>query len=173
MKVILITGMGDCGKSFAIFHSALWLSSSYDECPILRYNSCLGDSTYNPGYSDLRTLFQKEGHSVMFHSATDDAENISILKENLIDLEWKGIIPDILVTTCRRFDDDNAQTMHKTLGWKRSGHKLYNAEGEEIIQIPVLRVKYEWDKDGVIEWYNELTTDLVCKCISLLLEELK
>lgn len=164
MKTILLSGQWDSGKSFAIFHAAKWLydqNNSYEKQDLPFDKALYSDRKYVSKESDLRTLFDVNGKKILFYSATDNEECIKKLKEILNQLEVNNISPDILVTSCRRYDDTPYSIMLKEMNWREEVDNLIDKEGNEIIQIPVLRVKYEWDYDGVVKWYNNLTARLL------------
>ena len=107
-------------------------------------------------------IFNIDGKLVLFHSASDNQELIAGLKNNLARLKEEGLIPDILVTSYRRFDDPNSEFMLVALGLHREGNLIFDKEGEEVFQIPLLRVRHErkYEKE-VRAWYNELTSKVL------------
>lgn len=168
MKTILITGQGGSGKSRSLYLTANWLSNYYQELSgILPKEFLFTGNTYEENGTDLKTLFRSGEKTILFHAATDDGDCIQELKTNLDSLAARKMLPDLLVTTCRRFDDENAQILLNTMEWKRKGNKVFDTEGNEIIQVPVIPVKYDRKKNEIIEWYNELTSDVVCNFIQL------
>ena len=159
MKTIVLSGQWNTGKSFAIFHAVKWLCEKYTgfEYQDVPFDKALyAGRKYCSEESDLRTLLNVNGKKILFCSATDDEECIMILKDILNQLAVNQLYPDILVTSCRRYDDTPYPIMIREMGWREDGKMLFDKDGHEIIQIPLLRAKYEHGLE-VIDWYNELT----------------
>lgn len=164
MKTVCLVGQGYSGKSFAIFEAAKWLWQMNDDYEItdLQFDKALyAGSEYLPEKSDLRTVFEVNGKRILFVSATDDTKCINRLIKVLEQLSEASIIPDILVTACRRYDDSAFTTMINQMQWNVKGDKLFDNNGEEIIQIPVIYIQDIRNRDQVIKWYNHLTARLL------------
>lgn len=87
----------------------------------------------------------------------DDQYCLKSLKRMIEQIRNTGRKVDYLVTTLRRFDDAQHQLTLREMGWSESGMDLLDSDRQEIIQIPVLRVKHELnDPEKIIRWYNTM-----------------
>ncbi len=173
MKTIIVIGEAKTGKSRAIFEVAktLWnINPAYEVIGAISSPELFDGKGYAPNHSDLVTVFDVNGKRVLVVSATDDSECINRLKNTLDELAQKRYSIDILVTSCRRFDSEQFNLMVKTMNWNVRGRLLYDSRNEEIVQIPLLRVKYESAYNDVVSWYNLLSANLLTKVV---LNELK
>lgn len=173
MKTIILIGEANTGKSRAIFEvvKTLWnINPTYEVIGAISSPELFDGKGYAPNHSDLVTVFDVNGKRVLFVSATDDSECINRLKNTLDELAQKRYSIDILVTSCRRFDSEQFNLMVKTMNWNVRGRLLYDSGNEEIIQIPLLSVKYESAYNDVVDWYNLLSANLLTNVV---LNELK
>lgn len=172
MKTVCVIGQWCTGKSYAIFEAAKWLwqkNSQFELTDVPFDKELYAGREYIGEYSDLRTLFFVNGKRILFYSATDNEDCIKGLKNTLTQLSLAHASPDILVTSCRRFDDKVQKTLLDGMKWHASNNLLFDNSGNEIIQIPVLRVRHELNSQSVIEWYNSLTAHLLQKVLEMLI----
>ena len=91
----------------------------------------------------------------------DDERCVEALLKNLEALRQAGIKVDLLISTLRRRDDPQYNRTLNKMNWKELGDKLVDADGNELVQIPLIRVKYEWNHTMVVGWYNQKSARLL------------
>ena len=120
------------------------------------------------GSEDIRQLFVKDGLNFLIYAPMDDSQCVNGLKQLIDGIRQSGKKIDYLVTTLRRYDDSQHQYTLQEMGWTESGISLQDSDGQEIIQMPLLRVKYEWDKEGVVDWYGQRVAKLLQTIVEIL-----
>lgn len=160
MEILLVTGEPNTGKSGVLHDLTKWLqddkgytiSHTFHDHP---FDSPKPEETY-----DFEVLLSSK-KQILIHSATDDRECIDNLRENLDTLDNKL---DILITTCRRFDDDTRKWQCEKMGWKPDDTEGYNvlhtADGHPILEVPLIRIKYDAFEQAN-KWYKEHINRLV------------
>lgn len=165
MRIILLTGSSNCGKSYAIYELAQWMldndwKDDYDGLDeICKRTSMSFDDVREKQDSsgDICQLFVKSGLRCLLWAPMDDQYCLKSLKGMIEQIRNTGRKVDYLVTTLRRFDDTQHQLTLREMGWSESGVDLLDSDRQEIIQIPVLRVKHELnDPEKIIRWYNTM-----------------
>ncbi|WP_294597619.1 hypothetical protein [uncultured Rikenella sp.] len=164
MEILLVTGEHDTGKSGVLHDLTKWfqdekgytISHTFHDHPFVFPKP---EEEY-----DFEVLLSGKKR-ILIHSATDDCTCISNLCDNLATLKQEGNSPDILITTCRRFDDDTRKCQCSRMNWKPDDIEKYNVlhaeNGDPILEIPLIRIKRENDKDSVAKWYHEQINRLV------------
>lgn len=173
MKTIVVIGAPNTGKTSVIYETVKWL---WKQDPSFERKDVLSDPEYfaeiksGAKAPDLRTVFDVKGTKVFFCSATDDVPCIERLNKCLLDLDKKNYFPDILVTSCRRFDDPVPHDkMLQEMRWESKGFEIFDSKGQRMIQIPTLAVKHEGAKSDVIAWYNVLIANQLIHLLGSLL----
>lgn len=113
------------------------------------------------GSENIRQLFEKEGKYILLHAPMDEERCVEALLKNLEALRRARIKVDLLVTSLRRWDYPQYNFTLKKMDWKDLGDKLVDADGDELTQIPLIRVKYEWNHTTVVDWYNQKSARLL------------
>ena len=122
MRTIVITGVPNSGKSFCIFHLAKWLVDEKGfkaDTGRLEYEFPYYGQKYVPTETDICCVFCNETTKLLLVAATDDENCIKRVKDSLRTLEMQGDVPDILITTCRRFDSLDFKMMCSIMEWKQ------------------------------------------------------
>ena len=169
MKTIVLVGVPDVGKSYCVYELAAWLScNGWKDVSDLLYEKCLWTGApfvamqnRRDGSENIRQLFEKEGKYILLHAPMDDERCVEALLKNLEALRQAGIKVDLLVSTLRRLDNSQYNRTLNKMNWKELGDKLVDADGNELVQIPLLRVKYEWNHTTVVGWYNQKSARLL------------
>ena len=160
MKVLLISGEKDSGKSTLIYSIANWLEQrgyqpdNVNEKGFWKFERISeDDQTSNKNSRDIQTFFEKNDVRVYVHSATDDEKRIGELKE-VIDKE--GVNIDVLITSARNYGDNMRNLLCENMKWKESGYQLHDKNDNLIREIPLVKIKYfsDKDKEKMKEWYQ-------------------
>lgn len=155
MEILLVTGAPDSGKTSTIYDVIDWLRSRGWHIVRAFHNQPFF-SPKRLGMQDCEVLLcDARGRKVLIHTATDDGDCVNALKANIDDVGSANI--DVLITSCRRFDDWMRGNMCTILGWSKSsnGNSIFDSAGRPILEIPLLRVKYESNQTAVVDWYQE------------------
>lgn len=104
---------------------------------------------------DIRQLLEKDGVNILLHAPMDEMDCVKELIDNLEALHVAEVKVDLLITTLRRYDVKQHIDTISAMKWSQGNNVLSDSEGNEIIQIPLLRVKYEWEASQVVDWYNQ------------------
>jgi len=170
MKVILITGSWGCGKSHTIYELAQWMldngwkddSDGLDDI-CKRTNMSFDEALDKDDKSeDIKQLFVRSGLRCLLWAPMDDCYHRGLLKGLIERINQTGRKIDYLITTLRRYDDREYELTLHEMGWSESGADLLDSDGQEIIQIPVLRVKHELvDHKEIVHWYNTRVAKLL------------
>lgn len=163
MKIVVLTGSCNCGKSHAIYELAQWMLdndwkddsdglSEISKRPSISFEEAF---KRNDGSSDIRQLFVKSGLRCLLWAPMDDRDCLESLKRTIERIRNTGRKIDYFITTLRRFDDSQYQLTLQEMGWSELGEDLLDSGGQEILQIPMLKVKHELkDPEKIIKWYN-------------------
>ncbi|MBQ7517304.1 MAG: hypothetical protein IJU13_02605 [Bacteroidales bacterium] len=186
MKTVALTGLGDCGKSYSIYQLAGWLldngwrddSQGLDSENICQRNDKSYEDAQKQGENDIQQVFvnSSSGIRILLHAPMDNELLASKLISNIESLKMMGKRIDFLITSLRRFDSlyPNGRNIHcktiQLMNWRCKGDDLLDLDGQEIIQIPLLNVKNESDKDRVVEWYNQRAAKLLQILVENLVE---
>ena len=119
MRTIIITGGPECGKSFCIFHLVKgWVDKQVfkEKAGMLKPEDefLYAGRKYVEGESDLCGVIcmaDNEHFHILIVAATDNELCMHRVKRSLKTLEEQEIVPDILITTCRRFDSQEFKMM--------------------------------------------------------------
>lgn len=143
MKVFLITGGPNTGKTTLIRSIAEWLlSSDLKYTKVRESNTCSWD--FMTPNSDFSIMVSNRERNILIHSATDDSFCMNALKEFLEALKSESIDIDILITTCRRYDDNLRTEMCKKFGWtSKEGYELLDCDNEAIMEVPLHHIRYD------------------------------
>lgn len=161
MKVLLISGENDSGKSTLIYAIATWLEQrgyqpdNVNEKGFWKFERISeDDQTSNKNSRDIQTFFEKNGVRVYVHSATDDEDRINELVENVEKIKEEKI--DVLITSVRNYGDNMRNLLCENMKWKESGYQLHDKNDNLIREIPLVKIKYfsATDKSNMIEWYE-------------------
>ena len=156
MEILLITAGRSCGKSEVIVRTAGWLQHT-EGYRIVRTFHSASFLPFVPGTSvrDCEILLEKNGKYVLVHAATDDAKCVGRLHDNLDLLATEGTRVDVLLTSCRRFDDPMRRTMAGIMGWSGSlsWNVLSDTLGRPIQEFPLLHIRYD-HFPSVDAWYK-------------------
>lgn len=163
MRIIVLTGSWNCGKSHAIYELAQWMldngwkddSDSLDDI-CKRTNMSFDEALEKEDRSeDIKQLFVRSGLRCLLWAPMDISSCREALKRVIEQIKNTGRKIDYLITTLRRYDDREYKMTLQEMGWSESGADLLDSDGQEILQIPMLRVKHELnDSKKVIQWYN-------------------
>ena len=163
MKIVVLTGSWNCGKSYAIYELAQWMldngwqDDSDDLREICKRTSMSFDEAREKrdGSEDIRQFFVRSGLRCLLWAPMDDRDCLGSLKKTIERIRNTGRKIDYFITTLRRFDDSQFQLTLQKMRWSESGADLLDSDGQEILQIPMLRVKHELnDSKKIIQWYN-------------------
>lgn len=155
MEILLLTGERNTGKSGIVYDIADWLQRSRGYTIDRTFN---GNSFIVPKPADncdIEILLTGK-KQILLHAPTDDEMCIDNLCNNLEALANDNISPNILITTCRRFDDQMRRYECGQMGWvpATSTYDLLNdSHGHPILEIPLLRIRYD-AFDPVNAWYK-------------------
>lgn len=158
MDILLVTGEGNTGKSGVLHDLTGWLLESPQGYTVNRtfHNHPFTSPKPEKDY-DVEVLLSGKKR-ILVHSGTDDDECIKPLCENLDTLANEGNLPDILITTCRRPDDDTRKYLCSRMGWTPATPTDYDVlndlDGHPILEIPLIRIKYD-AFEPVNSWYKE------------------
>ena len=177
MKTIVLTGAPEVGKSYCIYKLAGWLSrNGWKDNPDIA-DGCkwegLDFKTAQQNYkADISQLFTKSGFNILLHAPMDTPGCVGKLVEFFRKLCHTGKKVDLLVTTLRRYDDLQHNATLNAMGWTENDIILADENGEEIIQIPLLKVKHEStdNKVEVIERYNKTASRLLQNIVDKILQ---
>lgn len=170
MQTFIFTGQPNSGKTRVLFELSHWLVR--DKGYVVIDKQRFPDKYFAKGIeNDVSVLLGKEGRKVLVVSATDDENCIDTLKNMIEKSDLRE--NDILLTSCRRYDDsDNLrQKFSEKLGfdirkvWNRysgseiPGGNITDTNGNVIMEIPLVKLRYE-QTDELTEWYNMRVVEL-------------
>ena len=118
---------------------------------------------------DIRKVYKKGTTVFYLHSDMDELNCIIALQDNLSKLASKGIKVDMLITTCRRFDDSMHNTTLQIMNWSEREGELFDCQGQKIIRIPLIKAKYSDNNKAVIEKYAQCAATLALNIIDSIL----
>ena len=180
MEIIVVTGSMDCGKSYAIYELAQWMMKSgwHDDSDGLDGLCTVTNMSFDEakekgdGSQDIRQLFVKADVRCLLWAPVDDCDCLKSLKRVIEIIKESQKAVNYLITTLRRYDDPQYKVTLQEMGWNKSGEMLLDSEGQDIIQIPVLKVRHELTepKKEIVRWYNSMIAKLLLTIFILKVE---
>lgn len=162
MEVLIISGMEKSGKSEIICKIANWLVEEKNA----KYTNMTGYgkyAVYKPNTNvDMRTIFELNGKKIFIHSATDNELRIRELREVLS--SHNDI--DILITSARSFDGPERTTLVKEIGWIQKEYAIFDKNGKQLIEIPMIHISYGNVRNKIKGWYNYNCFELAKKILT-------
>ena len=151
METLLITGGPNTGKSTLIREVTEWLISDR-KYHVVEEND-VEDWSYSDKSLDFSMLITNNQKNILIHSATDDEFCIEKLTEFIEKVKLRDINIDILLTTCRRYDDEYRQYMCQRMGWTNiDGNEILD-NNRPVIEIALHKIRYD-NFEKTERWYK-------------------
>lgn len=163
MEILLITGGCGTGKSETIYDTVDWLRTHKEYIIEETFHNIPFHRPKTSGMLDCEVLLKgSNGKTILVHSATDNEICIDKLVENITYLSVKGETIDVLIVSCRRFDDPMRAVLCTAMGWSLTpaGYPILDGSGKPVLEIPLLRIRYD-SFAPVNGWYKDRTYHIV------------
>lgn len=142
METLLITGGPNTGKSTLIREVTEWLISDR-KYHVVEEND-VEDWSYSDKSLDFSILITNKQKNILIHSATDDDFCIKKLTEFIEKIKQNGRNIDILLTTCRRHDDELRQYMCRMMGWTNvDGYEILDSSNKPVVEMALHNIRYD------------------------------